>query len=77
MGKEYAKINPAKQIPAIVEVDKVSGETFILSEHGTIMRYLAQTREVPDHWYPSDPVARAKVDEYLDLHHTFLRMGSG
>ena len=41
------------------------------------MRYLAQTRLVDDHWYPADPVKRAKVDEYLDLHHTFLRMGSG
>ena len=41
MSKEYAKINPAKQIPAMIEVDNKTGETFILSEHGTIMRYLA------------------------------------
>ena len=77
MSKDYAKINPAKQIPALMEVDKTTGESFILSEHGAIMRYIAQTRGTPDHWYPSDPIKRARVDEYLDLHHSFLRMGSG
>ena len=41
MGKAYAQINPAKQIPAIQEVDTTTGETFTLTEHGAIMRYIA------------------------------------
>ena len=45
MGKEFAKINPVKQVPAIQEVDTKSGKVvFTLTEHGAIMRYLAQTR---------------------------------
>ena len=26
---------------------------FVLGESATIMRYLAQSKQVPDHWYPS------------------------
>ncbi len=42
----------------------------------TIMRYLCQKYKLPDHWYPSDLTRRAKVDEYLDWHHTQLRVGA-
>jgi len=27
--------------------------TFVLPESASILRYLATTKEVPDHWYPS------------------------
>ena len=53
----------------------MSGEVFNLVESHTILRYLAATRGTPDHWYPLDPVKRAKVDMYLDQHHSFLRAG--
>ena len=72
MSPEFAKVNPAKEIPAIQEIDE-NGNVFTLSQSHAILRYLAQSRGVADHWYPSDPEKRAKVDEYLDLHHTFLR----
>ena len=41
------------------------------------MRYLHTTRNCPDHWYPLDLKKRARVDEYLDWHHSNLRMGTG
>ena len=48
-----------------------------LFESHTILRYLHETRNLPDHWYPKDPRKRAKVDEYLDWHHNGLRLGAG
>ena len=41
------------------------------------MRYLAVSRGVADHWYPTDLRKRGKVDMYLDQHHSFLRQGVG
>ena len=38
------------------------------------MRYLCQTRDVADNWYPKDLKARVKVDEYLDRHHCETRV---
>ena len=52
-----------------------TGEEFSLGESHAILRYLADTRGVPDHWYPADPRKRAQVDMYLDQHHSFLRVG--
>ena len=43
---------------------------------GVILKYLCETRDVPDHWYPKDIKARAKIDEYLSWHHTNLRLGA-
>ena len=40
------------------------------------MRYLVQKYKLPDHWYPSEPQRRAKIDEYLDWHHQNLRVGA-
>ena len=40
-----------------------------------IMRYLSSKYKTPDHWYPSDPQQRAKVDEALDWFHGNLRCG--
>lgn len=39
-----------------------------------IFRYLARTRKVADHWYPSDVKLQAKVDEYLEWQHTNTRI---
>lgn len=38
-----------------------------------ILRYLAKSRKVPDHWYPSDLKQQARVDEYLEWQHTNTR----
>mmetsp|Transcript_11027 Transcript_11027/g.12962 ORF Transcript_11027/g.12962 Transcript_11027/m.12962 type:complete len:109 (-) Transcript_11027:431-757(-) len=57
---EYKQIHPMEQIPAIQEI--TGGEVFNLGESHTIMRYLAETRQVADHWYPREPKARAVVN---------------
>ena len=74
-SEEFAKINPMQQIPAMQEINLETGETFNLAQSTAILRYLASTRDVSDHWYPKEPRARAQVDMYLDQHHSFLRPG--
>jgi len=65
---EYTKINPLQKIPTMEEGD------FRLSESHTIMRYLCNTRDVPDHWYPKkDLKKRSLIDLYLDWHHLNTR----
>ena len=61
----------------MIETNDSTGEVFKLFESNAIMSYLVQSRNLPDHWYPKDPVARAKVDQYLDWHHTYLRISVG
>ena len=73
MKPEFAKINPAKQIPAMQEINERTGEVMTLSESHAILRYLARSRGCDDHWYPTDYRKRALVDRYLDEHHTYLR----
>lgn len=58
---EYLKINPFGKVPAIAEEDG-----FVLYESCTILRYLCNTRDVPDHWYPKDPKKRSQVDMFYD-----------
>ena len=67
---EFAKINPARQVPALTDGD------FALAESHAIMRYLCQAYNLDDHWYPSDIRARAMCDSYLDFHHSFTRRTS-
>ncbi|BFI24560.1 glutathione S-transferase [Marchantia polymorpha subsp. ruderalis] len=64
---EFLAINPRGQIPALVD------DGFNLAESATILRYLASTRSVSDHWYPADARKRARVDALLDWYHTNLR----
>ncbi|KAG0565381.1 hypothetical protein M758_8G180900 [Ceratodon purpureus] len=61
------KINPMGKIPCIDD------NGFKLYESHAILRYLATTRNVADHWYPKDPKQRALVDAALDWHHLNLR----
>ncbi|XP_022085884.1 glutathione S-transferase T1-like [Acanthaster planci] len=65
--KAYLEINPMGAVPCIVD------DGFKLSECMTILKYLAGKNKVADHWYPADLKVRAKVDQYLDWHHTGLR----
>ena len=73
---EYKKINPVGVVPAISETDN-DESVWCLNESHAILRYLAETRQTPDHWYPKDARKRAVVDAYLDWHHNYLRIGSG
>ncbi|CAF3881204.1 unnamed protein product, partial [Rotaria sp. Silwood1] len=67
---EYKQVNPAGQVPSIVDND------FHLDESHTIMRYICTSRNLPNHYYPNDIKQRAKVDYWLDWHHMNLRHGS-
>jgi len=64
---EYKEVNPFGKVPAIDD------DGFILFESHAILRYLHRTHKTPDHWYPSDPKKVAKIDAYLDWHHTGTR----
>jgi len=68
---EFALINPLKKVPVI------DHDGFVLTESVSILRYLCRTFPVPDHWYPKDSKAQARVDEYMAWQHLNLRaMGS-
>ena len=41
-----------------------------------ILQYLAAKFSTPDHWYPKDAAARAKINEYLCWHHANTREGA-
>jgi glutathione S-transferase len=59
MSPEYLEINPNHQVPAL----KVEGE--VLHESNTMLRFLCD-RHGLEAWYPTDPLARARVDQWLD-----------
>jgi len=67
---EHAKRHPFKKVPVIED-----NNVYIFESHA-ILRYLADKYNVEDHWYPKDLVQRAKVNEYLDWHHSNLRFGA-
>ena len=77
LTEAYKKICPALIVPSIVETDIRTGEEFKLFESHAILRYLAQSRGLADHWFPKDPAVRGRVNQYLDWHHTYLRQGVG
>ncbi|XP_071445891.1 glutathione S-transferase theta-1 [Hetaerina americana] len=65
--ESYSRINPFQKVPVIDE------DGFKLTESVAILRYLSQTRDVPDHWYPRDFKSQAVVDEYLEWQHLDIR----
>ncbi len=62
MAPEFMKISPGHKIPAIVDHDGPSGARVSLCESGAILKYLA---EKSGRFYPADPLARARVDQWL------------
>lgn len=59
-GPEFLKINPAGQIPVIVDHGGAGGHPLTVAQSGAIMLYLA---ERSGSFLPSDPVQRARVLE--------------
>lgn len=69
-GPEFAKINPMRKVPAIQDTDN----GLILAESHTILRYLCLKFNLPEHWYPRNDLPRqAKINEFLDFHHSNTR----
>jgi glutathione S-transferase len=66
---QYLLMNASGAVPALRD-----GE-FGLGESHAIMRFLCARFGLSDFWYPADPHKRARVDEYLDWHHTHTRKG--
>ena len=60
---EFLKISPGHKIPAIIDHDGPGGATVTLCESGAILKYLAT--KAGNGLYPSEPVAQAKVDQWL------------
>lgn len=59
MSPGYLAINPNHQVPALA----VDGE--VLLESHAILRFLCDQHEL-ETWYPKTPMARARVDQWLD-----------
>jgi len=62
MAADFMKISPGHKIPAIVDNDGPGGTRVTLCESGAILKYLA---EKSGKFYPTDPAARVKVDQWL------------
>jgi glutathione S-transferase len=58
--EEYTKLNPFQKVPVLVD------DGFTLRESMVICRYIANSRQVPDNWYPKDAKKRALVDLGLE-----------
>jgi glutathione S-transferase len=62
---EFLSLNPNGMVPVLKDGD------FVLWESNSIIRYLA-ARYSGEHLYPTDPLARARVDQWMDWQATDL-----
>lgn len=84
---EMAKINPFEKVSHEIST-KICIFNFLLffqspcAEHNgvplvesmAILRYITNVFDVDSHWYPKDPLAQQKVEEYLHWQHTNTRL---
>ncbi|CAD8149121.1 unnamed protein product [Paramecium octaurelia] len=66
---EYTAINPCQGVPALDD------DGFKLFESHAILRYIVNKYQLHD-FYPKDPQEIAKVECYLDWHHTGTKLVS-
>ena len=67
-ASEFRALNPIGRIPLLVEGD------FLLPESASIMRYLCDSRQGPNHLFPRDDLQkRAAIDSLLDFSGTTFR----
>ena len=66
-SEEYAKIDPFKEMPAIVHNE------FNVWEAASIISYLADAYNTDTQWYPKDIKTRARINSYLHRHHEMTR----
>eukprot|EP00088_Acartia_fossae_P010719 TRINITY_DN1536_c0_g1_i10.p1 TRINITY_DN1536_c0_g1~~TRINITY_DN1536_c0_g1_i10.p1 ORF type:complete len:239 (-),score=55.43 TRINITY_DN1536_c0_g1_i10:4-720(-) len=64
---KFTALNPLQQVPVLKDGN------FALTESVAMLRYLANTRDIADHWYPKDTKQQARVDEYLEWQHIGTR----
>lgn len=69
-SEEFAKLNPMKKVPVLIDGD------FVLSESRAILAYLVSSRKAGSDLLPSDPKARAIVDQrlYYDATVVFIKL---
>ena len=52
-----------------------------MCESHAILKYICNRYGLPDHWYPTsaerDYLLQARMDQYLDWHHSGIRQGPG
>lgn len=65
MSAEYRAINPNHQVPTLLDGD------LVLHESNAILRYLCRKHGLAD-WYPAEPQAAARVDQWLDWNQCLL-----